>query len=515
MPDAGDYARYMVRGSTLVFLSQVLAGLSALLLRTFLARNLTIEEYGAFYAAFYFVSFFALFREMGLTTSLTKYTPEFLAERKYSLITASIRFVLLLQIVIVGSVSAVIFLLSPYIASGFIGSAGASATVRMLSIWLFVSIFYSTLLSVCQGFRNMGLYGFMNAGWDAFLLVFSVILISLFGFGVSGASLAYIIGTVAISALAFVYLLRTYRQVLSAPPAPLKSVSGEILKFSIPVFVGGIWSMIMDYIDTWAVTVFRGVKEVALYQVAQPSACLLFYFASAIVIPLFPMISELWARGERALLNRIIYFIVKFAFAAIMPFVLIFLAFPDVIIRVLFGQEYVSAAPVLQIFSIVVLSSLFYKIFGTVVVGIGKPKVTTVVSFVMCVASIALNLSLVPLIGMKGAALSVLLAHTIGFAIYAYYLKKSIDFSFPASLILRTVAGSLLTLLIITGLKSVLVLSVFVELFVVLAAGMIFYIFWIVVARIVTVEDLALIAGILPIPKKLTAWAGQCLRKLS
>lgn len=509
MSEAEKYAKYMVRGSITIFLSFVLSGLAALLIRIVLARNLTPEEYGMVYAAFYFVSFFGFFRELGLTASLTKYIPEFLTKKDYSSIRASIKFVLLLQVAIVGAVSTVLFFLSPYIASGFIGQPGATQILRYFTIWLFLSIFYSTLLSIFQGFRDIAAHGLLTAGFEISILVFLVPLLFLFNLGANGAALAYLFGTLVLSVIFLFYLRLKHGEIFSVPSAQLKIVARPLLLFSIPLALASIFSMLMSYIDTWAVTAFCGVEEVGYYQVAQPTARLLYYVAGSIVIPLFPLISELWAKNDRSFLSGVVSSILRFSFLLMMPFVLVFIAFPEVVIRILFGEGYVAGAPVLQIFAVTALISLLYKIFSTTAAGIGKPKAILTVAISMGVAAIAFNMTLVPVWGMKGAAFSQLIAHMAGFVVYAAYLRRFIKFSLPVSPMIKTITGSVFTLLIVWSLKSILILPVFIETAIVAFAGLLFYLIWIIATKALTRDDIALLVRAFPIPRRLVKWAAR------
>lgn len=509
MSEAEMYARYMARGSVTIFFSFVLSGLAALLIRIFLARSLTPEEYGMVYAAFYFVSFFGFFREMGLTASLARYIPEFLVRKDYSSIRASIKFVLLLQVIMVGTVSLVLFFLSPYIASSFIGQPEATQILRYFTVWLFFSIFYSTLLSIFQGFRDISAHGLLTAGFEISILVLLVPLLFLLNLRADGAALAYLLGTFALCVSFFFYLRLKYREIFSKPSAQLKTVARPLLLFSTPLAVGGIFLMLVSYVDTWAVTAFRGVEEVGYYQVAQPAARLLYYVAGSVVIPLFPLISELWTKKNEQLLSSVISSILRFSFLAMMPFVLVFIAFPEVIIRILFGEGYVAGAPVLQIFAVTALASLLYKIFSTTVAGIGKSKAIMVVAITVGTAALALNMILVPVWGMKGAALSQFIAHTVGFIAYAVYSRRFIKFSMPVLPMVKTIIGSVLTLVVVWSLKTFLVLPLFVETAIVALTGLLFYVIWILVTKALTRDDVVLLVRSFPVPRRLVVWAAR------
>jgi stage V sporulation protein B len=515
MSEAESYGRYMVRGGVVIFISQLVAGIFALFLRIFFAKSLSVEEYGMFYATFYFVSFFAIFRDLGLTSALVKFLPEFSVGKEKSKITATIKFVLFFQVVIVSIITSVMVVLSQRIASGFVGNERATDVVRLLAIWLFVSTFHSTFLSFFQGVRDMNAYGWANAGWDALLLVSAVPLLRVIHLGAEGAARAYVLGTLLISLSGLVYITSKYRDLLLSKPISLGIISKDVFSFSLPIFIGSVWSILMGYVDTWAVTLFRGTEEVGYYQVAQPTARFLFYFASAIVIPLFPMVSELWAKGKRNLLSKSIHLIIKFSFIAVMPFVLFLFAFPDIIIRILFGEKYLAGAQVLQIFSIAVVFSLLYKIFGTILAGVGKTKLCAAVSFIMCIGCILTNIILVPSIGINGAALSILLTHGIGSFLYAVFLRKSVSFLLPASSMIKTVVGSMLTLLLISVLKSILVLPVIVEALVIIPVSFFFYAGWVLITKALSKADLTFLAKVTPIPRSFFSLWGKYSPKLS
>lgn len=57
MPESKVYAKRLVKGSAIVFTSLIATELVAFLLRMFLARSLSVAEYGLFYAVFTVFSF--------------------------------------------------------------------------------------------------------------------------------------------------------------------------------------------------------------------------------------------------------------------------------------------------------------------------------------------------------------------------------------------------------------------------------------------------------------------------
>ncbi len=119
MPDAHEYARRLIKGSAIVFVALIGSQFVAFLLRMFLARSLTVEEYGLFYAVFTFVSFFGLFRELGFGSALAKYIPEFNVKKRFGELKSSLVFTLTFEAVLSLSIAVLLYIFSGHLASGF------------------------------------------------------------------------------------------------------------------------------------------------------------------------------------------------------------------------------------------------------------------------------------------------------------------------------------------------------------------------------------------------------------
>lgn len=509
MPDAHEYAGRLVKGSAVVFVSLIASQFVAFLLRAFLARSLTVEEYGLFYAVFFFISFFVLFRDLGFGSSLAKYIPEFRVRRQFGELKSSIAFSLSLYTVLSLSIVAVLFILSGPIASEFFRTEAAVPLIQVLSLWFFVMSFL-LFLSVFQGFNDMPVYALLQFLRNFLVLILAVVIVGYLGFGVSGVALAYLIELSAIAVLAFVILRRRYPFIFKAKMSINKPLVKKLSFFAIPVFLGGLGGLIMGYMDTLMITGFRSLSEVGFYQVAYPISHFLWYFPTALVTVFFPMVSEFWAKREKKLLSGALRLLVKLSFIIIVPAVLIFIAFPQIIINLLFGPGYLAGATVLQILSATAIVYTLFMILSYTMQGIGKPIVSTKVVAVAAVCNLVGNLVLIPTYGIEGAAVATFASYLLGMGLIFYYSKEFMKFTAPYSSLLKTACGGLLTLLLILGLKSIIELHPWPEAFVVIVPSLVFYGLWILATRAVTKDDLELIARIVPMPK----WLVRAARKL-
>jgi len=511
-PDLKRYARRLVKGSAIVFTALVLAGIVGFLLRMFLARSLSVEEYGLFYAVFTLVSFFALFRDLGLTSALVKYIPEFSVRKDFGAVKSSMTFVAIFQAIFAFSVATLLFIFSNQIALEFFRTEAAVLPIRILCAWFFVMAFYIIIRSAFQGFQDMPAYAGMEFFWITFVLLSAVLFVGVLGQGIGGVASAYLVSTVVMIVFALAFFGKRYPQVLKRKGSITKPLVKKLFAFALPIFIGGIGSMIIGYEDTLMIVAFRTLPEVGFYQVAQPTAYILLTFGGALTTVFFPMVSELWARREREFLGGALHFLVKFSFALILPAALVLIAFPDIIIRLLFGEGYLAGATALQILGSAAIVYTLFAILTSAMAGIGRPVVNTKVVGAMACLNFFGNLLLIPPYGIEGAAIATLCSFLLGVFILFYYAKKFVEFTTPTSSLFKTLVGGMFTLLLIFSLKFVIILPPWPEAFAVMVPSLLFYGAWILVTKAITKDDLKLIARIIPIPGWLVRAAGRFVR---
>jgi len=521
-PDPKSYARRLVKGGAIIFMALVASGFIAFLLRMFLARSLIAEDialgvkegyhYGLFYAILALVSFFALFRDLGLNSALVKYIPEFSMRKKFSAIKSSMAFVAIFQAIFAFSVATLLFIFSNQIALEFFRTEAAVLPLRILCAWFFVMGFYVIIRSAFQGFQNMSAYAGMEFLWITFVLLSAVLFVGVLGQGIGGVASAYLVATAVMIVLALAYFGKRYPQAFKGKGSITKPFVKKLFVFALPVFIGGLGGLVIGYMDTLMIAVFRTLPEVGLYQVAQPTAYILWVFVGALTTVLFPMVSELWVRRERVLLSSALHFLIKFSFMLIIPAALIFIAFPDIIIRLLFGEGYLAGATALQILAGAAIVYTPFAILVSTIGGIGKPIVGTKVIGAMACLNLVGNLLLIPPYGIEGAAVATLFSYLLGFVLLFYYSRKFVKFTVSASSLLKTLAGGVLTLFFIFGLKSVLLLPPWPEAFAVMIPSLVFYGVWILATKAITKDDLKLVARIVPMPKWLVKIARKFVR---
>ena len=510
MPEPKSYAKRLVKGSAIVFTSFIASEVVGVFMRMFLARSLTVVEYGLFYAIFAFVSLFALFRDLGLNAALAKYIPEFAVRGQFTKIKSAIASALLFQATPALIISITLFIFSDHIALGFFKTLDASLPIRILSVWFFFEIFRLLASGMSQSFQNMPVYAALDFFNVLLLFSLAICFVGILGLGLNGIALAYPLTVILIGFFGITFFIKRYPHVFRKKASVSKPLLKKLLIFSTPIFIAGFGGAIIYYIDTITITAFRTLSEVGFYQAALPAARLVQYIPSALTVVLFPMMSEIWARRNQKLLKNMLHFIIKFSFIIIMPATFILIAFPNILINLLFGPNYLVGATALQILGVGTIVYTLYAIFTTVMPAIDRPIIVTKVMTFMACFNLIGDLALVPIYGIEGAAVATVGSFLFGVVLLIYYARKFIKFTIPIVPLLKASVGGILTLLLIFGLKSILVLPPWPLAFAVMIPGLLFYGIWILAIKAITKDELNLIAKIVPMPK----WFVRAARKI-
>ncbi|MCD6093155.1 MAG: flippase [Candidatus Aenigmarchaeota archaeon] len=502
-----NYVDRIAKGTVIVFAMLILSGFVGYLLRMFLARNLSVAEYGLFYAVFMFISLFGLFRDIGLNQAIVKFIPEFLVKKEFSRIKSSIVISVLIQSSLSLVIISVLLYFSNALALSFFKNPAATGIVATLLIFFLVQLFFQLFKFTFQGFQSMKLFAFSEFLYILFVFLSVIILFALFGPSPINVAYGYLIGTSIVSAICFLSLVKIFPRFFGEKIQIDKNLTKKLFFFALPVLIAGIANLIIGYTDTICLTFFRSLEEVGLYQVAMPTAQVMMYFASALISVLFPVISELWTMKNYSFISEGLSLLLKFSFILILPAGLIFFSFPEIVINLLFGSSYLGAVHPLQILSVGFLFFTLGVILTTTLNGIGKPVINTKIVFFAAIFNLIANIILVPIYGTVGAAMTTLVSYLIYLLLSDYFLNKEfgrigIKFKIPYLPLMRTFLGGLITLAIIFVLKNILIIAnPWLEMTVVLIFSFSFYLLWIFYAKCLTIDDLKILGKInVPIP---------------
>jgi len=251
-----------------------------------------------------------------------------------------------------------------------------------------------------QGAKRTDAFGVSQALQEISKFVIALGLI-LGGYGIFGAVAGIPLSFVLVLAFVF-FLVRKERERASFTEFK------RVVKYALPIAVTRVVDAFILNIDLLFLKMWFPLGTVAMYAAAGPLARIPLIAFSSIATVLLPEVS---ARKDKtkALTKKasLISILVLFG-------ILVLIAFPQYFI-ILFGSEYVTLETIL-VLRILALASFFiglYKIFAASLQGLGKAKEVAVFTLLVLLIDVLLNVSLIPVYGMVGAAASTLFASVI------------------------------------------------------------------------------------------------------
>ncbi|KXA97197.1 hypothetical protein AKJ38_01730 [candidate division MSBL1 archaeon SCGC-AAA259I14] len=499
-----NYSRVFARGSTITFVGLILVSVSQLLLRIFLARGLSEAMFGLLFSVFTFFSLLNVFSHLGLNQAITKFVSGYNADNEPEKIRTSIFSSLTTVIGASLLVSSLVIVLSGFLSSYYFESPRAIPLLIILSVWFFFMSFHHFFTSVFQGFKDFSGRTLMRMvrNFTPFLLVIPTIYF--FDLTLNRAAVFYLLGPV-FSTVGGYWLLRRRRpNAVSIFPFPLsRPMLKEMLAFGVPLILAGFAGTLIGKIDTVLLTGLRSLRDVGFYQAAILAKPMLTFLSTSMAVPLFPIISELWTKEEIDPLREIISRLTKYTLVLSVPVALLFFAFPEEIIRIVYGSRYLAAANALRILAIATVFWGIESVFGGSLKGIGESSLVLKSTGSAAAANILVDLWLIPSYGATGAAAGSGVAFLVGLSVSFYYSKRKLKFSLPYRSLGKTVLGGMMILALAILLKNYLPLSLWLKIGSISLLCILIYFFWIFGTRIITEKDLDILESAVFVPDRI------------
>lgn len=178
------------------------------------------------------------------------------------------------------------------------------------------------------------------------------------------------------------------------------------LKSSIPFGMTAALQLINGKTDILALGFFQPDADVGIYRVAVQLAAIVIFGMQAVAMIQGPHIAHLYAKGDMQKLQHMITRSAQAILLVAVPVVLVIVLFGEFIIRTLYGAAFEAAYVPLVILCV---GQLFNASMGSVASLLnmtGHERDTAKSVLVGAIVNVVLNLSLVPIWGMTGAAIA-------------------------------------------------------------------------------------------------------------
>jgi len=297
--------------------------------------------------------------------------------------------------------------LSENLAEGWLDHQVGKETVILVFILMWVhSIFYIANNQLKYLFMSRQ-YAFCNIGNTVLSISLGLLFIVQFGLGVAGIFLGQIIGQAVFGALSLYYARNSYSLTFHWQSFR------RMLKYSTPLVPGTLAFFLMQYVDRYYINEYKGLGDVGLYGIGARIASLINLFLMGFQGAWSPIVMKAFREpGSPVRFERVFNY---YLFVVAMVLVWLSLFGKEILLLLTteaFSERYV-VVPTL------VLAAILASVGGYFTYGIQiaeKSGRRLVINLIALVINVGLNIVLIPLLGIIGAAL----ATTISFAFLAF-----------------------------------------------------------------------------------------------
>lgn len=464
-----SYAKRALRGSLFVFIASVITAFLGYFTRIILARELTVEDYGLFFAVFSFVSFLLFFRDLGLGSALVKHLAEFKAKKQFNEIKTGIFAVFISLLILSAIFGLVLYFMAPALSQNYFKDSRAEFILYFFIAYIFFSALFLFLGNIFQGFQNIKTFSLMEPIRCTIVFIIIILLLK-WDYGIIAPVIAYTISWLAVF-LVFIPLAWYAFAFLKYKIRNMRQITKQLYMFGMAVALTQIGAKVISRIDTLMLTYFTSLTDVGIYNAVQPTALLFLFFSGSVTPALYPLVSELWAKNDRKRLNEGIRLLHKYSFVITMPALLSVLVFSSLFLKLTFGEQYALGSTALQILLVGIIFLLVATVNNTVLSAIGKPQAVTKAFIIVAILNVLLNLILIPLFGMNGASISTSISYLLLLAVSTRYIAKYVKLTIPILAWVKTLCLGIIFTLIAFVLKGVLAMNVWLELAITIAVA--------------------------------------------
>ena len=432
--DEMSSAKTVTKNSIFLLISSIFQKVVSFLYFTYLARHLPADSVGKYAFSISFSFMFAVFMDFGTNSLLIRKIARSEDDQN-----KNVNHVFALEVIL-----GIIFILLSSLIINIIGYPDITKQLIYISI---ITVFFdnltTTFYATLRGKQELWFESIGYAAYQVIVFVLGIYLVK------NNYPLIYLAMPPLIATLSnFVYSF-IIAKVRSGFKFNLNAKYQDLIKIvkeSLPFALTGIFTKIYTSVDSFFLSLFSTDEHIAYYQASYKLVFAMQFIPIAIGSAIFPAFAKDFKEDKEQLNNTFLKSFKVLSFIAI-PLTFGFMILAKDLILLLY-PTYTQSIEVLQIFALIFFFMFLNTPVGLILSSCDRQRINTRNTFIAMVVNVILNLILIPLIDIKGAAIASLITFIILFFTNFFEAKKTINFS--TSDILKMVSKILLASIIMS-----------------------------------------------------------------
>jgi O-antigen/teichoic acid export membrane protein len=365
------------------------------------ARHFGPADFGMYEMVITIISVLIVFSSLGLTDGITRFVPYYNEKKEYSKIKGLLRFTFIIQFISGLIFGGLLYLLSSKITLLFNFSENFTRMLKIISFFIPLFIINTSLINSLKARKKIFESLVPQNVFQKIVLLLGVLIIYLYNLDVFWLVcfliLSYIIN--------FIYLFFKFKKIYSYFKFKTVFKYKEWLFFSIPLLFTGVLVFFMNWTDNFIIGYYLESSDLGIYSIAYSLASYIFFFPSLTSGIFSPVLTELFVKNK-TLFQDIFFKVKSWIFIASVFISLPLIIFSKEVLSILFGKEFVIGQNALIVLSICFMISTYFFFNNTIITINKNTKYILYNSLIFLSLNLILNLILIPLLGIFGAAIS-------------------------------------------------------------------------------------------------------------
>ena len=338
--------------------------------------------------------------------------------------------------------SLLIIIISLFLSQEFseILFAGSDYTrfIPLIFSWAGLEALFSLLLAYLLARRMIKRMSIIQVSITLFKMAVIVIL-SLAGYGLGSVMGCIVAGETIFVIIIFLMIVNE----IGWPWPTMRGLKGY-LAFSIPLLPGGILYWALSVSDRYFIANLVNLNQSGIYSASFSVGSLISLFYSPIQVALFPVLSRLWEQNEQLKVRNYLEYSNKLFVTLAIPAAAGIYIVSQPLLGLLATPEYAAGRGLVLLIAVSVILSGLYQLNVFVILLAQKTKWLLPITATAVAAYISINLVMIPILGITGAAIAALVAYLILAVIVCVWSRTVIKYSIGLLFMIKVIAGALL-----------------------------------------------------------------------
>jgi O-antigen/teichoic acid export membrane protein len=410
-----------------------------------LTRLLSQSEVGLFYSALSIFGLIIIFSDLGLRGSLIRYIPYFLGKQEKEKILMLVNIAYIVSAVFSLAITLILFFGADMFAD-YLDKPSFAPIIKLFSPYILLTTLFNLNRGMLTGLKDIRAQSAFFIFQNFTKLIFTIVLFFIIGANLFSVTIGFL-ASLLVALLASLYYMRKsiseFAVSVKKTTVEYSTLLQEIIPFGLMISIISSFWLIVTHTDRTMIFYLLGEDPVAVYTTASNLAMLIMIFPAAISTIFLPIISELFGKGKKEEMVAAASTSIRWMLFITIPLSIVLISFPERLLDMFFGSIYAAGGFVLAIFTLGLLIRLLSYMQAFTLAGMRLVRIELKVAAAAALTNVLLNILLIPLYGIEGAAVASAVAFLVATLLFVHYSRKIFGFKFPLEAFKAVFAGAI------------------------------------------------------------------------